>query len=319
MFERSNSWRSLLLVSAVLAVGCGDDKNAMTESGTETTTSTTETTGTTTDTAPTTGTTTTDGTATEGMTTTAPTTTDTGTTTTGTTDMTGTTTMGMGGGECEPTLQDCAEGEKCIAYDSPEGPDAYWDANQCVPEPPNAGQKGDTCNIDMGESVFSGMDNCAEGTMCFNFDFGTGQDGICTAFCGEGDSCGANEICLPNANDGVLPLCLNTCDPLVQDCPNMHACYGDPSLPEFFCAKPDPGNETGMDGSPCQFTNACLAGFACMDGTLLEGCNGADYCCTPYCTVGDDTPCAPTEDCVPFYAMDPPPGLENVGLCVIPG
>lgn len=306
MFERSSNWRGLFLACAVVAVGCGDDKMVTTESGTETTgtgsTTDTDTTTTGTDTTPTT----TQPTSTDPTTTGDPMTTD------------GTTTMMMGGGMCDPSLQDCDDGEKCIAYDSPEGPDAYWDGNQCVPEPMNPAAEGDSCNINMGESVFSGLDNCAEGTMCFNFDFSTGQDGVCTAFCGEGSTCDGDEICLENANMGVLPLCLKTCDPLVQDCANNHACYGDESLDQFFCARPDPGSETGTDGSPCQFTNACIAGFACVDGSVLEGCDGADYCCTPYCTVGDDTPCAPTEDCVPFYPENAPPGLENVGLCAIP-
>ncbi|HEY8377281.1 MAG TPA: hypothetical protein VIK91_12360 [Nannocystis sp.] len=258
----------MMLLGAVLALGCpgnGGESDSATETGTGTTDGMTTTTGMTTGTTgPTTG---------EPTTSDATTTTSDATTTTGTpTTSEDTTTMGQTGAMCDPTLQDCADGYKCIAYDSPEGPDPYWDANQCVPIPPNPGAKGDSCDINMGESVFSGLDNCDEGLICFNFDFSNGQDGICTAFCGPGESCGAGEICLPNANEGVLPLCLPTCDPLLQDCPFGHACYGDPSLPEFFCARPDPGDETGTDDSPCQFTNACLAGFACVSGDVLEGC-----------------------------------------------
>lgn len=318
MFERSSNWRGLFLACAVVAVGCGDDKMVTTESGTETT-------GTTTGTTDDTTTTGTDTTPTTTMpTSTDPTTTDgttTGTTTTGTTTDTtdGTTTMMMGG-MCDPKIQDCGPGEKCVAYDSPEGMDMYWDANQCVPEPMNPAAEGDTCNINMGESPFSGLDNCGAGTICLNFDFMTGQGGTCTAYCGAGNTCDQDEVCVESANMGVLPICLPACDPLTQDCSDGQGCYGDPSLDGFICFTPDPGDETGMDDSPCEFTNACLPGFSCQAADTVADCQGGMGCCTPFCKVSEgDGPCDATEACVPFYPMDPPPGLEDVGVCVIPG
>ncbi|WAS97854.1 hypothetical protein [Nannocystis punicea] len=233
-----------------------------------------------------------------------------------TTDPTTTPETGGNMNMCNPKIQDCPEGQKCVAYDSMAM--NYWDANKCVPEPMNGGAVGDPCNIDMGESVFSGLDNCSKGTICLNFDFSTGLGGTCTAYCGEGNVCGEGELCLESANEGVLPICLKSCDPLLQDCEDMQGCYGDPSFGGFICFAPDTGENPGDDDSPCEFTNACLAGFSCQAADTVEGCVGATGCCTPYCSVsGGDADCAPSEDCVPFFA-DPPPGTEDVGVCVIP-
>jgi hypothetical protein len=280
------------LVGALLIAGCGDDGM-----GKET------------ETAPTTEPTTATGTDSETSTETA-----TGTDSETSTD-TPTTTEG-GESMCNPKIQDCPEGQKCVAYDSMAT--NYWDANKCVDEPMNAGAVGDPCNIDMGESVFSGLDNCSKGTICLNFDFATGQGGTCTAYCGEGNTCGEGELCLESANEGVLPVCLQSCDPLLQDCEDMQGCYGDSTFGGFICFTPDPGENIGDDNSPCEYTNACLAGFSCQAAETVEGCMGAMGCCTPFCSVsGGDADCAPTEDCVPFFA-DPPPGTADVGVCVIP-
>lgn len=276
------------LVGALLTAGCGDDGMG---SETDTNAPTTE---------PTTST------GTDG--------TESGTSTDTPTEPT-TTEGGMS--MCNPKIQDCPEGQKCVAYDSMAT--NYWDANQCVEEPMNGGAVGDPCNINAGESVFSGLDNCSKGTICLNFDFSTGQGGTCTAYCGEGNTCASDELCLESANEGVLPICLKSCDPVMQDCEDMQGCYGDATFGGFICFAPDTGENTGTDNSPCEFTNACAAGFSCQAAETVEGCEpGSTGCCTPFCSVaGGDADCAPTEDCVPFFA-DPPPGTEDVGVCAIP-
>jgi hypothetical protein len=284
------------LAAALTLAGCGDDKMGETDEPTA------------------------------GPSTESPTTNETPTTTAATTEPTTDTTDGPTtedptagpGGMCNPTLQDCPAGQKCVAYDSMAM--MYWDANKCVDEPlGGGGSVGDPCNIDEGESVFSGLDNCGKGSICLNFDFSTGQGGTCTAYCGEGNSCGPNEVCVQSANDGVLPICLAACDPLLQDCADMQGCYGDPELDGFICFTPDTGDNSGGDNSPCEFTNACLPGFSCQAAETVEGCApGSMGCCTPFCSVsGDASECAPSESCVPFY-VDPPPGLADVGVCAIP-
>lgn len=255
--------------------------------------------------------------------TTAPTTGSTGVLSTGagtgpTTTGTGATSTTGGAAWCDLAEQDCPDEEKCVAYDSPENGDPYWDATRCVPVPPTPAKKGEPCAVEGGESVFSGLDNCEKGTMCLFFDWETGQDGICTALCGPNDTCADGEICLGKTSDSALSLCFQTCDPLVQDCPPEQGCYGDPSLDAFFCGRFDPLEEPGLDGSPCAYTNACAPGFSCVESDRLEGCMD-DYCCTAFCTVGDDSLCAPGEACVPFFDPETPPqGHEDVGVCAIP-
>ena len=317
MLAKRKGWMvrgmSVALIGALQLGGCGDDKNSeTTDSGGSTT-------------APTTGATTggsTGGTTGENPTTTVSSSTGDASTSGTTGDASTGGSTGNVGGMCNPRTQDCPDGLKCTAYATPMSM-VGWDADQCVPAPMNGGGIGDPCQIDDGQSVFSGLDNCAPGGFCFNFDFMTGKGGACIEFCKEDDSCpmtnGGNAGCLEAANMGVLPICLPKCDPLIQDCADMQGCFGDPSIEFFFCAAVDPGPNTGLDNSPCEFTNACQPGFSCQASTVVDGCDPmATGCCTPFCTIGDNKDCSPKEQCVPFYAMNPPPGLEMVGVCAIP-
>lgn len=312
------------LLCAALAVGCGDNKQATTSgidvTASEGTSSGTAAEETTTDDGTSTGPTTVEPTTvdptvtpTTDGTTESPTTTDEPPTTEGST-----TTGGPVGGECDPLAQDCPEGAKCTAYGLKEGDE--WNANKCV-QVGGEGVAGDDCQVDAGESIFSGLDNCAAGYICLNTDM-NGQNGFCVEFCNQDMACpntsGGEGLCIP-ANEGKLPICLATCDPLQQDCPGNQGCYGDLEGPPFICFSPDTGDNTGMDGSTCEFTNSCLPGFFCGAAGTVDGCDPQSTgCCTPFCAIDEgDGPCAEAESCVPFFA-DPPPGTENVGVCVLP-
>ena len=311
---RMNYWGALALLGSL--AGCPADKgDTDTDGATDATDATAATVaGTTAGTADTTTGTT--GTTAEG-TTALPTTTEAPTTaepTTAGSTTDGTTTSGMDV-ECMARLQDCPEGLKCTAY--AKVLQDTWDANKCVPEAGD-GVAGDPCEM-ADADMFSGIDNCAKGYICLNTD-DQGKNGFCVEFCQADDSCpnttGGTGICFP-ANDGLLPICLATCDPLVQDCPGTQACYGDSAGPPFFCFQPDP-QDGGQDGTTCEFTNACLPGLQCQDGATLEGCPpGSIGCCTPFCPLDGDV-CTGAEECVAFF-MEPVPGFENVGICVLPG
>ena len=220
-----------------------------------------------------------------------------------------------GEAECSPSGQDCPEGQKCTAYGKKAGD--TWNANKCVPVAANAAGIGDPCAIE-GADMFTGIDNCAEGSICQNVDEEL-KNGICTEFCTPEMTCpetsGGNGICLFDSNEGTLPICLPLCDPLLQDCGGQSACYGDPSGPPFFCYQPD-AKGLGNDGDPCAFTNACLAGLSCTDGTTQEGCT-EEACCAPFCPL-DEMTCTGAEECVPFF-MEEQVGFENVGICALPG
>ncbi len=178
--------------------------------------------------------------------------------------------------ECDPILQDCPVGEKCVAYASGG---AGWNNDKCVPVTGNQAV-GEPCILD---NIISSMDNCDEHGQCFNLD--NDNNGTCLAFCGctyEEPACAAGTNCLIG-NDASIALCVERCDPLAQDCPPGEACY--PSGETLLCS----AVATNLPpGQPCGYINDCAAGTACYQG--IAGCAGA--CCTPFCDIdGDDSEC----------------------------
>lgn len=298
-----------LVVMVALTGACGDDKQETASAGTDPGT------GTGTESAssePTTG----PGTGSTTEPTTEPTT-DPGTTGSSTDTPTSSTGDDTGGlQECDPIAQDCPDGAKCTAYGKLPGDE--WNANKCVPEPPNGGVAGDPCAIE-GDDMFTGLDNCAEGYICLNVD-SEQKNGACIEFCTSEMTCpntsGGDGVCIIT-NDGALPICLALCDPLLQDCAGQGACYGDPSGPPFVCFNPDP-KDGGQDGGACDFTNACLKGLNCAQADTQEGCVTDQFgCCAPFCDITEMT-CTGAEECLPFF-MTPQPGFEDLGICALPG
>ena len=83
---------------------------------------------------------------------------------------------------------------------------------------------GQPCAVE-GSGV-SGIDSCELGSMCFFVDPET-NEGTCVALCvgtPELPSCGSpTEVCT-TSNDGVLNLCLLSCDPKAPNCPAGQEC-----------------------------------------------------------------------------------------------
>lgn len=248
--------------------------------------------------------------------------------TSGTTDSTSGTTDSSGSGSfvnvdmsseamCSPTLQDCGEGEKCVAYstegDSP--PAAPWDANKCVDETGQL-EPGDSCDIVGGK--YTGEDDCRAGAQCLLTD-DDGLGGACVEFCDDQMGCSsANAICSVY-NNGSLPLCLDRCDPLVQDCPDGQGCFQGPAQ-DFICFKvsADPGE--GGPGQDCAFVNQCQAGNLCLAPDAVQGCDpGNSGCCSPICEIsGGGSECGNMESCTPVFDPPVPPGYADVGVCSLP-
>ncbi len=216
---------------------------------------------------------------------------------------------------CSPTAQDCSDGEKCVAY-STEGdgpPAAPWDANKCVDITGDL-EPGDSCDIEGGK--YTGVDQCRPGAQCLLTD-DDGFGGACVEFCDESMSCTNSQAICAVYNNGALPLCLDRCDPLVQDCPDGQGCFQGPAS-DFICFKVSADSGEGGPGDECAFVNQCQAGNICLAPDAVQDCDpGFAGCCSPICEIGGGDVCGSMEDCVAVF--DPPvPGYADVGVCTLP-
>jgi Mg-chelatase subunit ChlD len=140
--------------------------------------------------------------------------------------------------ECDPFMQDCPEGEKCVAYASTGGP---LDANKCVPVTGD-GMPGEMCIYD---GVVEATDDCDAVSYCWDV---TDVTGTCTQFCaGTADApvCPEGLECLL-AYDGALNLCVDnagetgeTGAPDIEE-PEVLANPEDEQLEQMCPDEPDP-------------------------------------------------------------------------------
>ena len=212
------------------------------------------------------------------------------------------------GGECNTHAQDCPPGEKCMPWANDGG--GTWNDTRCVAVDASPAGEGEPCSVE-GSSA-SGIDNCERGTMCFNVDPETNL-GTCTALCGCDPLCDNPQTMCSFQGDGVLNLCIEVCDPLLQACPDGQGCYPVDSV--FYCV-PDASGPGGGYLDPCMFINACDPGLACINGDALPGCDEAG-CCAPFCdTGGPFGQCPSGLSCAAWFEPGmAPPGWETVGIC----
>ena len=219
--------------------------------------------------------------------------------------------------ECEIYEQDCPEGERCVPWANDGG---TWNATRCSPimREPNA--VGEACEVE-GDAV-SGLDSCDLGLMCWDVDPASGV-GTCEALCGgtEGNpTCGDPSTECTVFVEHVLPLCLQLCDPLIQDCADpSHTCI--PSGGAFTCA-PLPAGGGAAHGSQCDNLNDCAPGLFCV-ADAVAGCDGPG-CCTTVCDVSVETPDAQCpgfgegESCVQWFEEGAGFGPQyEVGVCLL--
>jgi hypothetical protein len=213
--------------------------------------------------------------------------------------------------ECDPKVQDCPKGQKCTAWANDGG--TFWNANRCV-DASGDGVSGDVCQVE-GSGV-SGIDTCDVGFICMNTD--EQGNGTCVKFCqGENEDCDPGDLCAIY-NDGVLPICLVGCDPLLQDCPMGQGCIDTPNG-QFICFT-DASGAMGTDGDACppeDGENSCDPGYWCGQGST--GCMDVN-CCTAYCDLSGADTCVAPDECISFYG-DPdsaPPEYVDVGVCALP-
>ncbi|MGB1017259.1 MAG: hypothetical protein ACPG4T_24185 [Nannocystaceae bacterium] len=220
--------------------------------------------------------------------------------------------MDMFQNECTTWDDTCPEGQKCMPYANDGG--SLWNALGCF-DIMGSGMVGDPCTA--VESGVSGLDDCAQGHMCWNVEPDTLM-GECIAFCSGNPE---EPYCVPEmttchlASEGVLAPCLPACDLLVQDCSEDQACYVLNGT--TTCAPVAVPEEQGNEGQPCEYVNACQAGLMCLNGNAWPGC-GMAGCCAPYCDLNNPTCSEPGTECVALFENNPEPWMENYGVCAIP-
>jgi hypothetical protein len=217
--------------------------------------------------------------------------------------------------ECDTFAQDCPAGFKCTVWANDGGP--AWNATRCVRVVPDPAAVGEPCTAE--GSGASGIDDCALGGICWNVD--ERLQGTCADFCmGSPESPQCPEDFLCAISSGPLALCLGTCDPLGDDCPDGEACY---PVNESFTCSPDASGEFGAYGDTCEFINACDSGLICIGADAFGDCVGGIGCCSPVCDVtamDPDAPCtSPGQGCQAWYRVgQAPAGYEDVGVCALP-
>lgn len=218
---------------------------------------------------------------------------------------------------------DCPSGQKCTAVDCTSEGQGVWDSYVCRQIQGDA-QRGDPCQ--MFGAPTSGDDSCAGGLTCWDVDPLSGE-GYCIEYCTglvTDPVCPAMHYCSING-DGILVLCIQNCDPLMNDCRAGQLCGPSPSSNGFVCIADASG---GMNpaGTPCQFVNECNDGLICINSVLVPdpSCDldPMQGCCTPLCdhTQAETCPLAAEgATCQPYFEVgNAPEGYERVGVCALP-
>jgi hypothetical protein len=216
---------------------------------------------------------------------------------------------------CDPWEQDCPAGLKCMGY-TDDGD--FFTGTKCTPVVENAGVAGDECYADGGWST--GVDDCALGHVCWNINPET-SIGACEPLCtGSPEAAGCpdqGDVCVFWV-PGLVHVCLQGCEPLIQDCPVAQLCL--PSGEQFVC-KLDYSFEEGQEYDPCQFSNGCDPGLLCASSVEAVECDqDSPYCCLSMCDLDDPVCTGMGSVCESIYGdEEPPPAFANVGACGLPG
>ncbi len=217
---------------------------------------------------------------------------------------------------CDVFEQDCEGAQKCMPY-SGDG-DTTWNALWCSPLVNEPKQLGEACVAP--EGPVGGVDDCDVGLMCWGIPNAQTQ-GVCTSLCEGSVSagvCPADTVCAVY-NGGALPICLPTCDPLGNGCPEGQLCIPQGGSGGRFVCAVDAAPTGGDYGDPCLAFNKCDPGLFCAPAGAVPGCTDAAGCCSRYCGLDEDDPDLACDDaaqvCVPFFEGSPAPGFESVGGC----
>lgn len=213
---------------------------------------------------------------------------------------------------CSVWDDECPEGQKCTAW-SRSGSE-IWDDARCSPVGPD--QVGEPCAVEGGPT--SGIDSCAQGSMCWSVDPDTNM-GVCAELCvGSENAPVCNDpttTCLIG-NQGSINVCSATCDPLSQNCPDGEACYGTTHHRRLACMRPD----TPLITPPDDLTPAlCPPGSTAVSPELDANCEDNELCCVSWCDLSLDVgeqQCLLEQQCSPWDEQSLWP--MDVGICLNP-
>lgn len=170
------------------------------------------------------------------------------------------------------------------------------------------------------QEIGNGLDECGVGAVCFDVD-GRTLEGTCVEYCtGEWPDPVCEDpdtVCDIPGDVSFGVWCIEVCDPRQSDCGADEICVSVSSSGAFSCGPDFVGDGAGV-AQPCDFFFSCEPGLACIETPLVPGCMepGALGCCSSYCTVGDDSPCLPGQQCVPWFDDEVPhPIHEDLGVC----
>jgi hypothetical protein len=208
-------------------------------------------------------------------------------------------------GDCPPG-QSCVDG-RCLYGDGTSSPFGH-----CLLHTDDGCDLGEKCTItelaSSSTTVCSLAGELVLGQRCVGYGINDlCQAGLvcagktCRRLCDPSssrDSCGGNR-CVPF---GAFGLCLESCDPLARDCPDVdglaQACYLDGD--GGWCLTSD---ENRVPGVVCTVSTECASGNGCVDGVCRPYC---DYSAAP-----DQQGSCPTNQLCRLHVPNP----NNVGVC----
>ncbi len=227
-------------------------------------------------------------------------------------------------GECLLWGDDCdSDEQKCMPWSLL--PDRIPDETRCCPAVANPKLENEECVVE--EYDGSCRDDCEKGTMCIVDNLET-LSGVCRRFCDPagGAACDPDDTCKPffELVDSApeVPLCMDKCDPLVQDCvqPGWLCLPDSPTVAGqsgFICTPPGPGTLNGPL-TACGLANDCQEGLGCIVADRLPECDFTT-CCSAFCSLAEgDGPCQdidPDLSCIDW--MSPDPDWQDVGICAL--
>lgn len=228
----------------------------------------------------------------------------------------------LGGSSCEPAMQDCPEGEKCV-WHAPYPDGLRRDAARCIPVTGDlAPFEPCTLPTGIGPEV---TDDCGPESFCLEV-YGTADHGFCAPFAAsdQPNYCdlwpGTNYA---TENGSTFPdACLHyECNPLdPTTCPADMRCDYYPAFlyGTNMCWKIPAEFDLPL-GAACDFGD-CGPDELCAEAEWLPACAG-DRCCTRWCDLAN--PSCPNDgsQCTafPVWGAFEDPDYANLGACVLPG